>query len=62
MSKISRKTIDASREVRLWIRDVIVPTCIGLGTLVAMNPEFKEQIKDKIVSARNKMTYESFKK
>lgn len=38
------KQIEASREARLWLTQVIVPT-LALGTaVVMMNPELKEAV------------------
>ena len=40
------KTIEASRELRLWIGQVIVPA-VSLGVMIASNPKAREWISDK---------------
>lgn len=45
MSK--RQRIDASREVRLWIGQVIVPGVVGLMAIDQMHPELKYKVSDK---------------
>lgn len=40
------KHIEASREVRLWIGQVIVPACIAFGVAMT-NPQFKEAVTEK---------------
>ena len=45
MSK--RQRIDASREVRLWIGQVIVPGVVGLMAIDRMYPELKYKVSDK---------------
>lgn len=42
------KQIEACREVRLWIGQIIVPACTVAATIVATNPELRESIKAKI--------------
>ena len=49
------KQIEASREARLWITQVIMPT-LGLATaVVAMSPELRETIKTKFNSTKDKI-------
>lgn len=36
------RQIEASREARLWITQVIVPTLVLTATVVMANPELKE--------------------
>ena len=43
---MKRKTIEASREVRLWIRDIIVPGAM-LGTSLLAIPEVREAVATK---------------
>lgn len=38
------KQIEASRELRLWLGQVIVPT-IGFGAMIVTNPEVKKAAK-----------------
>lgn len=40
------KQIEASREVRLWIGQVIVPA-VGVAAVVMSNPEARQAIKQK---------------
>lgn len=40
------KQIEASRETRLWIGQIIVPA-IGLGITIASNPQLRHAIADK---------------
>lgn len=37
------------REVRLWIKEIIVPACLVLYLVDKQNPELKYEIKDKVV-------------
>lgn len=45
------KHIEACREVRLWIVQVIVPTMVFMG----MFPEAREWIGDKVTQGKNKL-------
>lgn len=49
---MKRKNIDAMREIRLWIGQVIVPAA-GLGTLLATNTEARNSLKKVGTSLRN---------
>lgn len=40
------KQIEASREIRLWFKEVIVPTAV-VGGILASNPEVRESVKAK---------------
>ena len=43
---MTNRQIETSREIRLWIRDIIVPS-IGVGaTVLWLHPEIKDNIKD----------------
>lgn len=44
--KIKQKHIDAAREVRLWVSQVILPS-LGIATFVS--PELREKIRNGIV-------------
>ena len=45
---MTNRQIETSREIRLWIRDIIVPS-IGVGaTVLWLHPEIKDNIKSKI--------------
>lgn len=51
---MTNKQIETSREIRLWIRDIIVPS-IGVGaTVLWLHPEIKDNIKSKIDEVKNK--------
>lgn len=42
------KQIEASREARLWVTQVIVPTLVLGATVVMTNPELKEKATTKL--------------
>nr|DAE23836.1 MAG TPA: hypothetical protein [Siphoviridae sp. ct9lR64] len=46
------KQIEASREIRLWIGQVVVPT-LGLGAVAMSNPEIKNAIKTKFEDVKS---------
>lgn len=48
-----RQRIDASREARLWIGQVIVPSMVGIGTLLSI-PGVKEKVVEKYRSIKSK--------
>ena len=48
---IRRKNIDAARETRLWIRDIIVPA-ITLATTTMAIPEVRQAIATKAKSIK----------
>ena len=51
---MTNKQIETSREIRLWIRDIIVPS-IGVGaTVLWLHPEIKDNIKSKVDEVKNK--------
>ena len=51
---MTNKQIETSREIRLWIRDIIVPS-IGVGaTVLWLHPEIKDNIKYKIDEIKSK--------
>ena len=51
---MTNRQIETSREIRLWIRDIIVPS-IGVGaTVLWLHPEIKDNIKSKIDELKNK--------
>lgn len=47
------KQIEASREIRLWIGQIIVPTAILAGTTILSVPEARHAIADKFVSMKD---------
>lgn len=48
---MTRRQIDQSREIRLWIAQVLVP---AVGIALAF-PEVREKAKEKIISVRDKV-------
>lgn len=52
---MTNRQIETSREIRLWIRDIIVPS-IGVGaTVLWLHPEIKDNIKTKIDEVKSKL-------
>ena len=52
---MTNRQIETSREIRLWIRDIIVPS-IGVGaTVLWLHPEIKDNIKSKIDEIKSKI-------
>ena len=51
---MTNRQIETSREIRLWIRDIIVPS-IGVGaTVLWLHPEIKDNIKTKVDELKSK--------
>lgn len=51
---MTNRQIETSREIRLWIRDIIVPV-IGVGSIVLwLHPEIKDNIKSKVDEVKSK--------
>ena len=51
---MTNRQIETSREIRLWIRDIIVPS-IGVGaTVLWLHPEIKDNIKYKVDEIKSK--------
>ena len=51
---MTNRQIETSREIRLWVRDIIVPS-IGVGaTVLWLHPEIKDNIKSKIDEIKSK--------
>ncbi len=51
---MTNRQIETSREIRLWIRDIIVPA-IGVGaTVLWLHPEIKYNIKSKVDEVKSK--------
>ena len=58
---MTNRQIETSREIRLWIRDIIVPA-IGVGaTVLWLHPEIKDNIKSKVDEIKSKFN-SKFKK
>ena len=51
------KQIEASREARLWITQVIVPTVGIVAALVATVPEFKDAVVTKAKDVKDRIKY-----
>ena len=49
------KQIEASREVRLWIRDIIVPAATAVATIVYLNPDLRAKAADKVNEVKYKI-------
>ena len=54
------KQIEASREMRLWIGQVIIPA-IGFGAMIATNPEAKRAFADRVDRAKESIEKRKFK-
>lgn len=53
-----RQRIDASREVRLWIGQVIVPAITGAGVLLSI-PGVKEKVAEKVHNIKRRFKEKS---
>lgn len=51
------KQIEASREARLWITQVIIPTLAMAAATVTMVPELREAAVTKFKDVKNKIKY-----
>ena len=54
------RQIEASREIRLWIGQVIVPA-LGVGAVVFSNPEVRAIAKEKYNNVKMKFKKKNFK-
>lgn len=48
---MTHKQIDAAREVRLWIGQVIVPTALAVTTVMTI-PEVRQAVKERFSKSR----------
>lgn len=48
----TRQKLDRSREIRLWIRDILVPA-VGLTATALSIPEVRDIVNDKIKDIRD---------
>lgn len=48
------KQIETSREVRLWVKDIIVPAIVTAGMLMTV-PEIREPVKAKVSEIKEKI-------
>ena len=46
------KQIETSREIRLWVRDIIVPAVTIAGAMMVAHPEFQEAVVEKFEKAK----------
>lgn len=54
------KQIEASREARLWVTQIIVPTFLSVGMLMSV-PEIREAVKTKASEIKRKIRSRSKK-
>lgn len=54
------KQIEASREARLWIGQIIVPI-IGFGAMIATNPEARQAVTDRVEKTKRSIEKRKFK-
>ena len=54
------KQIETSREMRLWIGQVIVPV-IGFGAMITSNPEARQAVKTTFDKAKRSIKKRKFK-
>ena len=54
---MTRKQIDASRELRLWIGQVIVPAVGVTAGVLAMHPEIREMAKQKYTDLKKSVKH-----
>lgn len=48
----TRQKLDRSREIRLWIRDILVPA-VGLAATALSIPEVRDMVNDKVKDIRD---------
>ena len=48
----TRQKLDRSREIRLWIRDILVPA-VGLAATALSIPEVRNIVNDKVKNVRD---------
>lgn len=48
------KQIEASREIRLWIGQVIVPAITTAAAVLYMNPELRQKAAEKVNNIKTK--------
>lgn len=54
------KQIEASREVRLWIGQIVVPV-VGFGVMIATNPEARRAVQSRVEKAKKAVKKRKFK-
>lgn len=55
------KQIEASREIRLWVTQVIVPTVGLVAAAVMMNPDLKETVTNKFEEFKDRVKYRTYR-
>lgn len=51
---MKQKHVDAAREVRLWIGQVIAPLGLGVAYLFSVKPECKDAVRNKVNNIKYK--------
>ena len=51
---LKQKHVEASRELRLWLTQVILPTVIGGVILYSNSEKVREFVDEKVYNAKNK--------
>lgn len=49
------KQIETSREIRLWIGQIIVPAATAVATVMYMNPELRHKVTTKASEIKNQI-------
>lgn len=44
---MTHRQTETSKELRLWIKDVIIPAATSCGVLLGMFPEYREMLAEK---------------
>lgn len=52
---LSWKAIESSREIRLWLGQVIIPA-VTIGAVVLSNPENRKRLDETLTNAKDKVT------
>lgn len=56
------KQIEASREIRLWVKEIVVPVVVTGATVYAAFPEAREFVKAKASNIKEKIKTKTKKK
>ena len=54
---MTHRQIEASREARLWIAQVIVPAIAIVTAVVSTVPEFREAVTEKVEDVKHRIKY-----
>lgn len=52
---MNHRQAETSKEIRLWINQVIIPAVMVVGTILGISPEAREYVKDKGKKAKDKI-------